>query len=143
MTNMKNDAARRTIYGRFAAMARRHPDAVAIIEDGRRLPDRGFACLRRNDDQVMILGRRVETGEVENVLNESPDNPTGRCAYLMNIYVRKPYRRRGLGAAITRHLVEQARWHRCGKIYLESSDMASALYGSLGFRPMAHMMQAR
>ena len=73
----------------------------------------------------------------------SPDNPTGRCAYLMNIYVRKPYRRRGLGAAITRYLVEQARWHRCGKIYLESSDMASALYGSLGFRPMAHMMQAR
>lgn len=143
MTNMKNDADRRTIYGRFAAMARRHPDAVAIIEDGRRLPDRGFAFLRRNDDQVMILGRRVETGEVENVLNESPDNPTGRCAYLMNIYVRKPYRRRGLGAAITRHLVEQARWHRCGKIYLESSDMASALYGSLGFRPMAHMMQAR
>lgn len=61
MTNMKNDADRRTIYGRFAAMARR----------------------------------------------------------------------RGLGAAITRHLVEQARWHRCGKIYLESSDMASALYGSL------------
>ena len=143
MTNMKNDADRRTIYGRFAAMARRHPDAVAIIEDGRRLPDRGFAFLRRNDDQVMILGRRVETGEVENVLNESPDNPTGRCAYLMIIYVRKPYRRRGLGAAITRHLVEQARWHRCGKIYLESSDMASALYGSLGFRPMAHMMQAR
>lgn len=57
MTNMKNDADRRTIYGRFAAMARRHPDAVAIIEDGRRLPDRGFAFLRRNDDQVMILYR--------------------------------------------------------------------------------------
>ena len=31
MTNMKNDADRRTIYGRFAAMARRHPDAVALI----------------------------------------------------------------------------------------------------------------
>ena len=81
MTNMKNDADRRTIYGRFAAMARRHPDAVAIIEDGRRLPDRGFAFLRRNDDQVMILGRRVETGEVENVLNESPDvAPVAWCA---------------------------------------------------------------
>ena len=98
MTNMKNDADRRTIYGRFAAMARRHPDAVAIIEDGRRLTDRGFAFLRRNDDQVMILGRRVETGEVENVLNESPDVARGvvrhftdskGLAYLVAYFVPK------------------------------------------------------
>lgn len=27
----------------------------------------------------------------------SPDNPSGHCAYLMNIYVRKNYRSRGIG----------------------------------------------
>ena len=39
---------------------------------GYRLPDGNIAFLRRKDRQVMILGKRVEPGEVENVLNESP-----------------------------------------------------------------------
>ncbi|MCH5241301.1 MAG: amino acid adenylation domain-containing protein [Muribaculaceae bacterium] len=34
------------------------------------LPDGNLAFLHRRDDQVMILGRRVEPEEVENVLNE-------------------------------------------------------------------------
>lgn len=36
------------------------------------LPDGNIAFLHRRDRQVMILGKRVETDEVENVLNESP-----------------------------------------------------------------------
>lgn len=36
------------------------------------LPDGNIAFLHRKDRQVMILGRRVEPEEVENVLNESP-----------------------------------------------------------------------
>ena len=39
---------------------------------GYRLPGGNIAFLRRKDSQVMILGRRVEPEEVENVLNESP-----------------------------------------------------------------------
>lgn len=39
---------------------------------GYRLHDGNIAFLRRKDRQVMILGRRVEPEEVENVLNESP-----------------------------------------------------------------------
>ena len=37
-----------------------------------RMSDGNIAFLRRKDRQVMILGRRVEPEEVENVLNESP-----------------------------------------------------------------------
>lgn len=36
------------------------------------LPDGNIAFLHRRDKQVMILGKRVEPDEVENVLNESP-----------------------------------------------------------------------
>lgn len=36
------------------------------------LPDGNIAFLHRRDRQVMILGKRVEPDEVENVLNESP-----------------------------------------------------------------------
>lgn len=39
---------------------------------GYRLPGGDVVFLRRKDKQVMILGRRVEPEEVENVLNESP-----------------------------------------------------------------------
>lgn len=52
------------------------------LPDGRRMyrsgdlgyvaPDGDLHFLRRKDDQVMILGRRVEPEEVENVLNDSP-----------------------------------------------------------------------
>lgn len=41
------------------------------------LPDGNLAFLHRKDDQVMILGRRVEPEEVENVLNEYPDIDRG------------------------------------------------------------------
>lgn len=44
---------------------------------GYRLPDGNMAFLHRKDDQVMILGRRVEPEEVENVLNEYKDIDRG------------------------------------------------------------------
>ncbi len=39
---------------------------------GYKLPDGNIAFLHRKDRQVMILGKRVEPDEVENILNESP-----------------------------------------------------------------------
>lgn len=39
---------------------------------GYELPDGNIAFLHRRDDQVMILGKRVEPEEVENVLNTCP-----------------------------------------------------------------------
>lgn len=44
---------------------------------GYELPDGNLAFLHRKDDQVMILGRRVEPEEVENVLNEYKDIDRG------------------------------------------------------------------
>lgn len=44
---------------------------------GYKLPDGNFAFLHRRDEQVMILGQRVEPDEVENVLNEYPEVERG------------------------------------------------------------------
>lgn len=41
------------------------------------LPDGNVVFLHRKDKQVMILGRRVEPDEVENVLNTSPEVERG------------------------------------------------------------------
>lgn len=60
------------------------------------LPDGNIAFLHRRDEQVMILGKRVEPEEVENVLNSSPDvergivrafNDDAGLAYLVAYFV--------------------------------------------------------
>ncbi len=71
----------------------------------------------------------------------SPDNRQGKCAYLMNIYVRQQYRRRGIAAEICRKLIDAAKKNGAGKIYLESSEMAVELYRSLGFEDMRGYMK--
>lgn len=71
----------------------------------------------------------------------SPDNPSGRCAYLMNIYVRKEYRRQGIGHAIVGCLVEKAIKNGCGKIWLETTGNARPLYRKIGFKDMPDIMR--
>lgn len=71
----------------------------------------------------------------------SPDNHTGRCAYLMNIYVRRQFRKHGIGHAIVEWLVEKARQMNCDKIYLETTDEACSLYAGLGFKPLPGIMK--
>ncbi len=44
---------------------------------GYELPDGNIVFLHRRDDQIMILGKRVEPEEVENVLNTCPDVERG------------------------------------------------------------------
>lgn len=71
----------------------------------------------------------------------SPDNASGRNAYLMNIYVREPFRCKGIGHFIVKSLVEIAREKGCGKIYLETTDEGRPVYSSLGFCDMEGFMK--
>lgn len=71
----------------------------------------------------------------------SPDNPSGRCAYLMNIYVRQQFRNHGLAHHIVNRLIDKARSLNCGKIYLETTDLGRPVYTSLGFHDMPDMMK--
>lgn len=71
----------------------------------------------------------------------SPDNPDGRCAYLMNIYVRPDFRHQGVGSAIVDHLVSLALTLGCDKIYLETTSMARSMYAAAGFVPYPDMMK--
>lgn len=73
----------------------------------------------------------------------SPDNPSGHCAYLMNIYVRQPYRNHGVAHTIVKELIAIARRKGCGKIYLETTDEGRTLYQSLGFTEMEGMMKLK
>ena len=69
----------------------------------------------------------------------SPDNPSGRCAYLMNIYVRREYRGHGIGHSILCRLVEKARHSGCDKIWLETTSGMRLLYRATGFTDLAEI----
>lgn len=71
----------------------------------------------------------------------SPDNPSGKCGYLMNIYVRENFREHGIAHAIVTRLIEEARARGCGKIYLETTGMGRPVYQSMGFKDLPDMMK--
>lgn len=62
----------------------------------------------------------------------SPDNPSGRCARLTDVYVQNEYRSKGIGQKIVRWLVDKAAQSGCGAIWLEA-DGALSLYRRAGF----------
>lgn len=71
----------------------------------------------------------------------SPDNPTGQCAYLMNIYTRSAFRGQGVGQQIVQWLIERAIQRNISKIYLETSEAGKKLYEKIGFIEMPDMMK--
>ena len=103
----------------------------------RHLPDRSFCFVEASYD-----GAQAGCGGI--CLYEelpSPDNPSGLCGYLMNIYVREPFRRRGVGDAIINALMKIARYRNCDKVYLETTEEARQVYHNHGFRQMNDMMK--
>ncbi len=94
------------------------------------------ACAAYVDDKLAGCGGICIYDEMP-----SPDNISGKCGYLMNIYVRKDFRRKGLARSICHFLIEKGMEAGAEKIYLESSVMAVPLYSSMGFEDMHGYMK--
>lgn len=90
-----------------------------------------IACLALADGAIAGCGGICLYREMP-----SPDNSSGLCGYLMNVYTREEFRGRGVGKAVCRWLIDEGRARGAEKIYLETSECGRALYRSLGFREM-------
>lgn len=102
----------------------------------RELPRKGhIACFAEIDGQVIGCGGVCLQREMP-----SPDNLSGKCAYLMNIYTRPEAQRCGVGHSVVRWLVARARQWGAEKIYLETSKEGRALYEGVGFVDLPDMM---
>ncbi len=73
----------------------------------------------------------------------SPDNTSGYCGYLMNIYTREAYRGQGVGEAVVSYLLDWAEDRKIEKIYLETSESGRRLYEKMGFEDMVDYMKMR
>ena len=68
-------------------------------------------------------------------------NPTGRKAYIMNMYTHPDYRRRGIARKTLDLLVQDAKARGIRAISLEATDMGRPLYEAYGFVKMEHEME--
>jgi len=70
-------------------------------------------------------------------------NPSGTKAYIMNMYTRPEYRRRGIAYKTLDILVRNAIERRTGQITLEATDMGRPLYVKYGFTQMESEMELK
>jgi len=68
-------------------------------------------------------------------------NPSGRKAYIMNMYTKPEYRRKGIAYHTLDMLIEAAREKGITHIILEATDMGRPLYEKYGFLKMEDEMQ--
>lgn len=68
-------------------------------------------------------------------------NPTGRKAYIMNMYTAPEYRRQGIAINTLDLLVKDARKQGVTQIALEATDIGRPLYEKYGFVKMEDEME--
>lgn len=68
-------------------------------------------------------------------------NPTGKKAYIMNMYTKPDYRRQGIAFKTLDLLVSDAKVKGITAISLEATDMGRALYEKYGFVKMNDEME--
>ena len=60
-------------------------------------------------------------------------HPTGKRAHLMNVYVKKDFRRKGLAKKMLEFLIEEAKSRKVTEISLDATEKGRSLYESMGF----------
>ena len=70
-------------------------------------------------------------------------NPTGKKAYIMNMYTAPEYRRQGIAFRTLDLLVKEAKKRGVSQIALEATNMGRPLYEKYGFVKMENEMELR
>lgn len=70
-------------------------------------------------------------------------NPTGKKAYIMNMYTAPEYRRQGIAFQTLELLVKAAKEQGISQIALEATDMGRPLYEKYGFVKMKDEMELK
>ena len=68
-------------------------------------------------------------------------NPNGKKAYIMNMYTRPGYRRRGIASLMLECLMKEIRSRGITKVTLEATDAGRPLYEKYGFISMKDEME--
>jgi len=86
-------------------------------------------------------GEAVATGAV--IFQQHPpsfSNPSGRVAYVTNMYTRPDHRRRGLATSLLNKLMDECRARDCHVVWLRGSRDGLPTYAKYGFKPLSNAM---
>jgi GNAT superfamily N-acetyltransferase len=70
-------------------------------------------------------------------------NPSGKKAYIMNMYTRENYRRKGVATNILYLLVKEAENRGIKQIHLEATELGKKLYKNYGFSELENEMELK
>ena len=68
-------------------------------------------------------------------------NPSGKVAYLVNMYTMPEYRNSGIATKLLEHLMDEARKRGCIRITLNASKDGRPIYEEYGFTDVAGDME--
>jgi GNAT superfamily N-acetyltransferase len=60
-------------------------------------------------------------------------SPTGRHGYIHNLFVEEEYRRKGIGARLLEHTIDDCKERGISKVWLHSTDKGLQIYLKAGF----------
>lgn len=95
----------------------------------------------KNDSHTAYLvfdeGKFIGAGGISYyVVMPTYHNPTGKKAYVMNMYTKPAYRRKGIAMKTLDLLIQDAQKRGINSITLEATDMGKPLYEKYGFTQM-------
>jgi glucosamine-phosphate N-acetyltransferase len=82
---------------------------------------------------VALMDNRI-VGTASLLVEEKFIHEGGRSGHIEDVAVHKDFQKHGVGAALVRHVIEQARAAKCYKVILNCSEGTAAFYEKLGFR---------
>ncbi len=123
-------------------MGRRDERAFEVMEEAAReyfpaaVTDgsyRGFLAV--NDEGEVVGGGGIVISAWPGILGQrQPKRPM-----ILNMYVEKPYRRRGIARALMETMIEWCRREGFAHVGLHASEEGRLLYEKLGFKPTNEM----
>ncbi|HEX4055509.1 MAG TPA: GNAT family N-acetyltransferase [Tepidisphaeraceae bacterium] len=81
------------------------------------------------------------SGLVTHVHPPSSFHPTGREAYIMNMYTDPAWRRRGIATKLVQMLIDHGRQNGCDRISLHTHPQGRSIYTKAGFSPIETEMR--
>lgn len=119
-----------------------HTDMEEVEKQSRRYYQRALGDGSHTAYLVFDGDRVVGTGGVSFFqVMPTYHNPTGRKAYIMNMYTDPEYRRKGIGYRTLDLLVAEAKNRGITAVSLEATAMGRPLYEKYGFVKMEHEME--
>lgn len=114
-----------------------HPDVLSREFFGKALTDGNYhGWFYQDAERNVVAGGGIILIEY----HPSPSNPRLRRPWVVNVYVERNWRRRGLARQLMDVMIDWSRAQGYTNLFLHASNEGRPLYESLGFSPTNEML---